>query len=130
MISCYRTKINILEKNPDKWHLLFRTFRSNVPFFVALCPFDSPHIFFRYIPHGSKIANTPILQSRNPPVSFPSFVLTSQLVPIFIFQIRIPPPPFFLNVANQLHNIIPSPLLGFLGLYKEDYLHIFKRVSF
>ena len=46
-------------------------------------------IFFSdmYTPHCYRIANTPILQSRNPAVSFPSFVLTSQVVPILFFSL-------------------------------------------
>ena len=67
-----------------------------------------------YTHHCYKIANTPILQSRNPPVSFPCFVLTLQCISSnFIFQFRIPPLFFGLDVANRLHNIMPSPFLCF-----------------
>ena len=55
-----------LEKNPDNWMYYFGDFElytfSRFPF-----SFWYPHYFFSdKIPHCYKIANTPILQSRNP----------------------------------------------------------------
>ena len=81
-----------IRKNPDKLHALFWRFWSYTPFLDSLLV--AP-IFFSdmYIPHCYKIANTPILQSHHSSVSFPSFILMSQLVPILFFSSAFPTPP-------------------------------------
>ena len=84
-------------RRPHGW---IRRFWSYVYLFSMLYSLlVAPNMFFfsdTYIPHVYKIANPPILQSCNPPVSVLSFVnLTSQCISSnFIFQFRIQFPLF------------------------------------
>ena len=62
--------MNILETNPDKLHVLFLRFGSYILSLNAVFPSGIPYIFSdMYLPYHYTIANTPILQSRYPPVS-------------------------------------------------------------
>ena len=89
--------MNNFGKSPYKLHVLFLRFWSYIPFLDTLFPSGSSYIFSdMHIPHCYKFANTPILQSWYPLVSFPDFVSTSQLFPISFFSSALPPPPPFL----------------------------------
>ena len=89
-------------KHPDKLHVSFRRFWAtyvfSIPYSLLIVP-----IFFSdmYIPRCYRIANTPILHFYYHLVSFPSFVLTPQLVPILFFSSAYPPPFFFINVLTS-----------------------------
>ena len=89
---------------------------SYQPFLDALFPSSCPYRFSDMcVPHYYKIANTPILQSRN--TTPPPFVVSQLCIDVaissnFIFSVPHNPPLFY-YFSNMLHNIIPSPFLCF-----------------
>ena len=96
-------------------HVLFRIFWSYTAFLDALFLSGSPYFIQACIyPTVIKLQTHLICSLVNPLCCFPA--LGVAISSNFIFQFCIPPPFFFGGgggVANQLHNIIPSPFLRF-----------------
>ena len=107
--------------------------RYHFGYFGTKYLFSMPRILFwqplNFSPTVIKLQTHLFSRFTTPPVPFPHFqmgitifVLKSQLVPILFFNITYPTPSSFVNVANLLHNIIPSRAPIFMFLNRKFYL--------